>query len=96
MRNRLSMLFLPVRGTRRERSLVEVIDVRDVAHEAALRKLLRHHVAEPFDIHRAARREMPDALVDLRRAGGVGAARHRLARRMVHVGAADRAAFAAS
>ena len=57
-----------------------------------LGELLRHHVAEAFDIHRAARREVAHALVDLRRARRVRAARHRFTRRMIDVRSADRAA----
>ena len=51
----------------------------------------RQHVADPFDVHRAARAEVPHPLAPLRRAGRVRAARHRLALGMIDGRAADRA-----
>ena len=81
-------------GARNPREFVrtEPIDVRDVAHEAELGELLRHDVAQTFDVHCAARCKVAHAFVDLGGARGIGAARHRLVLGVVYVGAADWAA----
>ena len=69
-----------------------MVDVADVAHEARLDERRRELVADPFDVHRAARGEVAQPLDQLRRTRRVGAARHRFAFGMVDGGAADRTA----
>ncbi len=57
--------FRRVRGTRAAPRPIERVEIGDVAHQAALGELLRQHVAEPFDVHGAARRKVANALVAL-------------------------------
>ncbi len=75
-----------------QRRNVERIDVRHVLHEFALDELVHQFVAEPFDVHREARRKMPDRFLALRRAiEPAGAARHCFVVSAVDVGTAHRA-----
>ena len=69
----------------------EVVEVGDVAHQPARDQLVDQLVAEAVDVHGAAAAEVADALLDLRRAGGVDAARDRLAFRLDRLAAAHRA-----
>ena len=56
----------------------QVIEVREVAHEALLDELIDERLAEPLDVHGGARREVLEAPAQPRRARRVLAAPHDL------------------
>ena len=72
-----------------QRRLVEVVEIGEVAHQAALDQLVDQLLAEPLDVHRAARPEEAQRLLDARRAGDVQAAIGDLVLLPDDVGAAD-------
>src|SRR5690242_7663506 len=71
----------------------ERVEIRDVFDDAALDKLVDELFPEPLDVHRAARAEELEALLELSGAGEADAAVGRLAFFAVDLRAADRAAL---
>ena len=58
---------------------VEVVDVGEAPHQALVEEALHGLLAEALDVHRAARGEVAEGLLDLCRAGAIGAAHLHLA-----------------
>ena len=71
---RLAADFLPIRSSAASCSTVEGVEVGVVVHQAARDELIDQRLAQAFDVHRAARREVQQAAPHARRARGVLAA----------------------
>ena len=69
----------------------ERVEVGEVLHHAPVHELADHDLAEVLDVHGPPRAEVKEALLELGRAGGVGAAPDGFALGAEGVGAADRA-----
>ncbi len=67
------------------------IEIGGIGDEMRLHQLIDERGADALDIQRAARDEMLDALLALRRAGDAAAARHRFTFRLHHLRPAHRA-----
>src|SRR5204862_2639343 len=76
---------------RREGTAAERVEGRHICDEARLEELVETLVAQPLDVHRTARHEVPERLAHLRRAGRVHAPERHRARLPRDRAAADRA-----
>ena len=81
---------------RDQRGRVEVIEIGQIPHEAALDELVHQLLPEPVDVERAARAEEAQRLLEPRRTGDVDAAIRDLVVQADHVRTADRALRSAS
>ena len=82
--------FLPMRSSAASWSTVERVEVGVVADEALRDELVDERLAEPFDVHRPARREVLEAAADARRARDVLAAPDDFFLGLTSVAAAER------
>ena len=75
--------FSPMRGRSTSCSGAQIVEVGDFVTEAGIDEQRRHRVADAFDIHRAARAPVSQALAQLRGTRYVRAVREDVVRRMV-------------